>query len=73
MKKINTFWSDVCGVCTDGARASARVTSRILIVQELAPQAISTHCFIQRYALASKTLQPFQNCSRFGSKDLQFH
>ena len=64
MKKIKTFfeatglqWKDVCGFCTDGV--PAMLSSRSGFVKkakELAPEAEGTHCFIPRYALASKTL-----------------
>ena len=50
-------WEDVCGVCTDGAPAMLGFQSGFTKkVKELAPEAKGTHCFIHRYALASKTL-----------------
>lgn len=64
MKQMNSFfeaggleWKKVCGVCTDGAPAMLGCRSGFQTkVKELAPQAKSVHCFIHRYALASKTL-----------------
>ena len=64
MGKIKTFfethgleWEDVCGVCADGAPAMLGSRSGFTKkVKELAPEAKGTHCFMHRYALASKTL-----------------
>ena len=64
MKKMTTFlestqldWTNVCGVCTDGAPSMLGSQSGFQKqVKELAPEAKGTHCFIHRYALASKTL-----------------
>ena len=48
---------DVCGVCTDGAPAMLGSRSGFTKkVKKLAPEAKGTHCFIHRYAFASKTL-----------------
>ena len=50
-------WKDVYGFCTDGAPAMLGSRSGFVKkVKELTPEAKSTHCFIHRYALASKTL-----------------
>ena len=64
MGKMKTFfkahglqWENVCGVCTDGGPAMLGSRSGFTKkVEELAPKAKGTHCFIHRYALASKTL-----------------
>ena len=64
MGKMKTFfeahglqWEDVCGVCTDGLPAMLGCRSGFTKkVKELAPEAKGTHCFIHRYAFASKTL-----------------
>ena len=64
MEKMKTFfeaaglqWEDVCGVCTDGAPAMFGSRSGFQKkAKELAPEAKGTHCFIHRYAHASKTL-----------------
>ena len=64
MGKMKTFfeayglhWEDVCGVCTDGLPAMLGCRSGFTKkVKKLAPEAKGTHCFIHRYAFASKTL-----------------
>ena len=64
MGKMKTFFEahglqleDVCEVCTDGAPAMLGSRSGFTKkVKELVPEAKGTHCFIHRYALASKTL-----------------
>ena len=50
-------WSNLCGVCTDGAPAMLGTKSGFrALVQCKATGVIFTHCFVHREALASKTL-----------------
>ena len=82
MDKIKNFfeatrlqWEDVGGVCTDGAPAI--LGSRFGFqkkVKKLAPEAKGTHCFIYRYAFASKTLPTaLKKCIRFGGKNCKIY
>ena len=64
MEKLSVFfqaegldWSDVCGVCTDGAPDMLCSKSGFQSkVKKLASQGRGLHCMIHRYALACKTL-----------------
>ncbi|XP_039750840.1 SCAN domain-containing protein 3-like [Pararge aegeria] len=52
-------WSKLVGVCTDGAPSMMGVRSGFqALVKQVAPQILSYHCLIHRYALAVKTLPP---------------
>lgn len=52
-------WSKLVGVCTDGAPSMMGVRSGFqALVKQVAPQVLSYHCLIHRYALAVKTLPP---------------
>lgn len=62
--KLKTFfereglhWSNVCGVCTDGAPSMLGIHSGFQsLVKKEVPNACSIHCMLHRQALASKTL-----------------
>ena len=54
--KENISWASLCGVCTDGAPAMLGAKSGFqTLVKNKAPNVVTTHCFIHREALASKT------------------
>ena len=82
MKKMTTFfestqldWTNVCGVCTDGTPSMLGSQSGFQKqVKELAPEAKGTHCFIHRYALASKTLPAqLKDVIEFGGENRKFY
>lgn len=66
---INTFmcsnsisWCKCVAVCTDGAASCTGKNSGVVKrIQEKAPDAVWTHCFIHREALAAKELSPDLN------------
>jgi len=60
----NISWASLCGVCTDGAPAMLGVKSGFqTLVKNKAPNLVTTHCFIHREALASKTLPDGLKCA----------
>ena len=55
--KENISWASLCGVCTDGAPTMFGARSGFqTLVKNKARNLVTTHCFIHREALASKTL-----------------
>ena len=71
MAKVEDFfdkekisWASLCGVCTDGAPAMLGAKSGFqTLVKDKAPNLVTTHCFIHREALASKTLPDGLKCA----------
>ena len=62
--KENISWASLCGVCTDGAPAMLEAKSGFqTLVKNKAPNLVTTHCFIHREALASKTLRDNLKCA----------
>ena len=62
--KENISWASLCGVCTDGAPAMLGAKSGFqTLVKNKAPTVVTTHCFIHREALASKTLPDGLKCA----------
>jgi len=52
-------WSKLVGICTDGTPSMMGIRSGFqALVKQVAPQVLSYHCLIHRYALAVKTLPP---------------
>ena len=52
-------WDNCAGICTDGAAACTGFRSgAVKRIQEKAPNAKWTHCFLHREALAAKKLSP---------------
>uniref|UniRef100_UPI00358F5488 SCAN domain-containing protein 3-like n=1 Tax=Myxine glutinosa TaxID=7769 RepID=UPI00358F5488 len=52
-------WEDCVGVCTDGAASmTGRRSGVIKLIQDVAPEASWTHCFLNREALAAKEMSP---------------
>ena len=52
-------WDNCAGICTDGAAACIGFRSgAVKRIQEKAPSAKWTHCFLHRKALAAKKLSP---------------
>uniref|UniRef100_UPI00358E038D SCAN domain-containing protein 3-like n=1 Tax=Myxine glutinosa TaxID=7769 RepID=UPI00358E038D len=52
-------WEDCVGVCTDGAASmTGRRSCVIKLIQDVAPEASWTHCFLHREALAAKEMSP---------------
>uniref|UniRef100_UPI00358F3ED5 zinc finger MYM-type protein 6-like n=1 Tax=Myxine glutinosa TaxID=7769 RepID=UPI00358F3ED5 len=50
-------WEDCVGVCTDGAASmTGRRRGVIKLIQDVAPEASWTHCFLHREALAAKEM-----------------
>ena len=61
--KENISWASLCGVCTDGAPTMLGTKSGFqTLVKNKAPNLVTTHCFIHREALASKTLPDALKC-----------
>ncbi len=59
MRSNEINWSDCIGVCTDGAAAmTGRQSGVVQRIKEVAPLAVSTHCFLHREALATKEMEP---------------
>ena len=60
-KAFGLRWKNICCVCTDGVPTMLNSQSSFVKkVKKLALEAQGTHCFIHRYALASKTLPTAQ-------------
>ena len=61
--KENISWASLCGVCTDGAPTMSGAKSGFqTFVKNKASNLVTTHCFIHREALASKTLPDAHKC-----------
>ena len=61
--KKNISWASLSGVCTDGAQTMLGAESGFqTFVKNKAPNLVTTHCFIHREALASKTLPDALKC-----------
>ncbi len=59
MRSNEINWRDCIGVCTDGAAAmTGRQSGVVQRIKEVAPLAVSTHCFLHREALATKEMEP---------------
>ncbi len=59
MRSNEINWGDCIGVCTDGAAAmTGRQSGVVQRIKEVAPLAVSTHCFLHREALATKEIKP---------------
>ncbi len=59
MRSNEINWKDCIGVCTDGAAAmTGRQSGVVQRIKEVAPLAVSTHCFLHREALATKEMEP---------------
>uniref|UniRef100_UPI0035902564 zinc finger BED domain-containing protein 5-like n=1 Tax=Myxine glutinosa TaxID=7769 RepID=UPI0035902564 len=52
-------WEDCVGVCTDGAASmSGRRSGVVKLIEDVAPEARWTHCFLHREAFAAKKMSP---------------
>ncbi len=59
MRSNEINWRDCIGVCTDGAAAMTGRQSRVVQrIKQVAPLAVSTHCFLHREALPTKEMEP---------------
>ncbi len=59
MRSNEINWRDCFGVCTNGAAAmTGRQSGVVQRIKEVAPLAVSTHCFLHREALATKEMEP---------------
>ena len=62
--KENISWASLCGVCSDGVPAMLGAKSGFqTFVKNKAPNLVTTHCFIHRKVLASKTLPNNLKCA----------
>lgn len=59
IKENGLDWSKLDRVCIDGAPSMTGIRSGFqALVKQVAPQVLSYHCLIHRYALAVKALPP---------------
>lgn len=58
MRSNEINWSNCIGVCTDGdAMMTGRQSGVVQGIKDVAPHAMSTHCFLHREALATKEME----------------